>query len=80
MDVLKVLQLLEPTCDLVKIAGYHLTVKLRDADLTTAERGHRLMSLEKLLRKECDPRIQVFLEPKGDLNVLRQRLRGVRLD
>lgn len=71
---------LESTCDLIKRQGYHVIVKLRDGNLSTPERGRRLLEAEKLLRKEVDPRIQVFLEPKGDLNILRQRLRGVKLE
>jgi len=62
---------------LVKLQGYHLTVKIA-GQYTTPERGHLLLNLEKYLRLEVDPRVEVFLEPRGDLNTLRVKLRGVK--
>lgn len=69
---------LEPDFNLIKIHSYHVTVALRNNEMPTALRGQRLMGLEKELRKYVDRRIEVFLEPKGDANVLRTRLRGVK--
>ena len=40
-------------------------------------RGHVLLELEKRLHQEVDGRLQVLLEPMGDLNKLRTRTRGV---
>ena len=64
------------TCTLVRVQGRHVTVALPEA-LVTAERGHRLLSLEKILRAGWHPQAEVFLEAKGDLNKLRIKLRGV---
>ena len=47
--------------------------------LSTPERGHRLLMLEKDLKDNVDSRLEVFLQPMGDLNVLRTRLRGVKV-
>jgi hypothetical protein len=48
--------------------------------MTTAERGHVLLEFEKRLRQNGYLDAEVFLEPKGDINALRLRLRGVKTD
>lgn len=48
--------------------------------MTTGERGHVLLEFEKRLRENGYPDAEVFLEPKGDINALRLRLRGVKTD
>lgn len=80
VEKIAIQSLLEPTADLISIKAFHLVVKLRDSGLSTAEKGHQLLSAERHLRQEIDPRIEVFLEPMGDSSALRRRLRGVQLD
>jgi hypothetical protein len=46
-------------------------------DLPAAQRGKLLLDTEKKLRKMVDAKLEIFLEPRGDLNKLRQQLRGV---
>ena len=64
------------TSTLVRVQGHHVTVAL-PTGLPTPERGRRLLALERELRTGWDPKAEVFLEAKGDLNQLRVRLRGV---
>lgn len=66
------------TSSLVRVQGSHVTVALPEG-LATAERGRRLLSLEKKLRQVWRPEAEVFLEAKGDLNKLRVLLRGVQV-
>lgn len=66
------------TCVLIGVERSHVTVAL-PGGLATAERGRRLLALEKELRQGWDPRAEVFLEGKGDLNKLRVMLRGVQM-
>ena len=47
--------------------------------LSTAARGDLLLDLEIELKEKVDARTQVFLEPKGDMNKLRIKLRGVKI-
>lgn len=65
------------TSDLLEIRGCHVVVRLPDG-LPTAERGRRLMDLEKTLRREVDVRAEVFLRPMQDRNAVR-RFRGVEV-
>lgn len=68
-----------PQCELVRTeGGFKLILRMKER-MATAERGHMLLELEKRLRREVDFRIEVFLEPSGDVNKLRQRLRGVKV-
>jgi len=60
----------------VKTVGDQVFVKTDP--MPTAERGHLLLDLEKMLRKAGWLKAEVFLEPKGDINALRNRLRGVK--
>jgi hypothetical protein len=73
-----IVELIDARVYLVELRGHHVTVALKEL-LSTPERGSLLLETEKLLRREVDPRIEVFLEPKGDLNKLRLKLRGVKV-
>ena len=70
--------LLDGTSTFVRVQGHHVIVALPPG-LPTPERGRRLLALEKELRLYCDPKAEVFMEAKGDLNQLRVRLRGVQV-
>ena len=70
---------LNSTAQLIRIQGHHVIVELLDKTLATPDRGHQLMEAEKKLRAEVYPRIEVFLEPKADMNALRVKLRGVKV-
>ena len=48
--------------------------------MKTPERGKLLLDTEIQLRDELGRPIEVYLEPKGDINKLRQQLRGISLD
>lgn len=72
------MQRLPPEVELVHIKGHRVTVRMV-AEMPTSERGHLLLELEKCLRREWRPDAEVFLEPRGDMNKLRQRLRGVKV-
>jgi len=67
-------------CDLVSRTNYHVTVGVRGGPHSVADRGALLLALERRLRALVDPRIEVFLQPKGDANALRQKLRGVSVE
>jgi len=56
--------------------GKHVIVSMKEK-LSAAERGKLLLDTEKQLRNKLDAKLEVFLEPRGDLNKLRQQLRGV---
>jgi hypothetical protein len=47
--------------------------------IRTAVRGAILMDIERKLRTNVDRSIQVFLAPRGDLNKLRVKTRGVKV-
>ena len=70
--------LLDPRLRLLSLQTWQVTVEIVEP-LATAERGHLLLETERLLRSQIDPQIEVFLQPKGDMNKLRERLRGVGL-
>ncbi len=55
-----------------------ITLRCVKPDLSIAERGSALLEVERLLRTMW-PWIEVFLEPTGDMNALRVRLRGVKV-
>lgn len=63
---------------LLTIRKYHVIVEYTES-LSTPVRGHILLETEKILRQNVDQRIEIFLEPKADLNALRLRLRGVKV-
>ena len=68
--------ILDSRLELEKIQGKHVIVTVKEK-LSTADRGALLLDTEKQLRKQLDAKLEVFLEPKGDLNKLRLQLRGV---
>lgn len=74
----EIVSLIFPSLELVSIRGTHVTVSLPRA-MPTPERGTLMLEAEKMLRQQVDPRIEVFLEPKGDMNKLRLKLRGVKV-
>jgi hypothetical protein len=47
--------------------------------LESGLRGEILMEFERQLRLNVDQSIQVFLQPRGDLNKLRLKTRGVKV-
>jgi|TARA_Y100000310_G_scaffold128146_1_gene127309 hypothetical protein len=47
--------------------------------MSIAKRGNCLMDIERILRNHLDQSIEVFLEPQGDMNKLRVKLRGVKV-
>jgi len=68
--------ILDSRLKLEKIQGKHVIVTVKEK-LSAADRGALLLDTEKQLRKQLDAKLEVFLEPKGDLNKLRLQLRGV---
>ena len=62
----------------IRMSGNQMFV--RTDPMPTPERGHALLELEKMLRKAGFAEAEVFLEPRGDINALRLRLRGVKTD
>lgn len=64
--------------EIVRRSGPHLILRTTKV-MGIAERGHALMELEKTLRASFNDQLEVFLEPMGDTNALRVRLRGVRV-
>lgn len=68
--------ILDSRLALEKIQGKHVIVTVKEK-LSAADRGALLLDAEKQLRKRLDTKLEVFLEPKGDLNKLRLQLRGV---
>ena len=75
MDEKAVIPLLAGTSSLIALRHHHVIVELPKG-LPTAERGRRLLNLERALREGVDPKAEVFLEPMQDKNAIR-RFRGV---
>ena len=75
----RVIPLLDRRLELLRIQRYQVILSVREP-MSTPERGKLLLDTERRLRKEINQRLEVFLEPKGDMSKLRQRLRGVTLD
>lgn len=71
-----VLSRLPVATELVDIRGETITLRMR-FPLETAKRGKLLLDFEKRLHKEVARRAVVLLEPMGDMEKLRKRLRGV---
>lgn len=71
--------LLDPRLALLKIQGQQVILAVTE-QMPTGKRGKLLLDTEKLLRKDLGQPLEVLLEPTGDLNKLRQQLRGVELD
>lgn len=72
----EVLSRLPKEVELVRMSSWHVILKMREK-MGTAERGSLLLNLEKRLHREVDPKLEVLLEPMGDMNKLRNRTRGV---
>ena len=72
----RISSLLDPRLVLERVSGRHVILSMKEK-LSTADRGKLLLDTEKHLRNMIDQRLEVFLDPQGDLNKLRQRLRGV---
>ena len=70
--------LLPPQVELVRISGMRVTLRMK-ADMATPERGAMLLNFEKFLREATTEPYEIFLEPRGDMNKLRIKLRGVEL-
>jgi len=68
--------ILDPRLELLRVQNAHVYVKVKERMLT-GERGHLLLETEKTLSRATGLPLEVFLEPMGDMNKLRQRLRGV---
>jgi hypothetical protein len=73
----EVLSRLPEDFEFVSLRGDRLTLRTK-APMLTVERGHTLLELEKRLHREVGP-IDVFLEPKGDINQVRVKMRGVKV-
>ena len=63
----------------VEFNGLHVTADLKLKFDLTSQRGTYTMSCERLIKDKVNPRIQLFLRPKGDMNKLRLSLRGVKV-
>ena len=72
----RIKSLLDSRLGLERVRGKRVIVSVK-AQLPTAQRGKLLLDTEKQLRQEIDAQLEVFLEPRGDINKLRQQLRGV---
>jgi len=72
----RVKPLLDSRLKLERVQSKHVIVSVT-VDLPAAQRGKLLLDTEKQLRKMLDAKLEIFLEPRGDLNKLRQQLRGV---
>lgn len=68
--------ILDPRLELLRVQNTHIYVMVKERMLT-GERGHLVLEAEKTLRRATGQPLEVFLEPKGDMNKLRQQLRGV---
>ena len=69
--------LLPPSFEFVRVERPSRVVLRQRGVLGIAARGEALLNLELSLRAAGDDSIEVMLEPTGDLNKLRTRLRGV---
>ena len=71
--------LLDSRLSLTRIQGQQVILTVGEK-MTSGSRGKLLLDTEKQLRKALGQPLEVLLEPRGDLNKLRQKLRGVQLD
>ena len=67
-----------PGLEIVSVDGSKIIIRLIQ-QMSVETKGHLLLEQEKRLRKYWNPQAEVFLEPKGDINELRKRLRGVKM-
>ncbi len=64
----------------VRQQGLRITLRQRENyPLTSSVRGKKLLDFEKKMRGFGSP-YEVFLEPQGDINKLRLKLRGVKVE
>ena len=70
--------ILDPRLELLWVQKTHVYLKVKER-MSTGERGHLLLEAQKTLRRATGQPLEVFLQPTGDLNKIRQRLRGVSL-
>ena len=75
----RVASLLDSRLELLRIQGSQVILAVKER-MSTPARGILLLDTERQLRREFKQQLEVFLEPKGDLSKLRERLRGVNLD
>jgi hypothetical protein len=75
----KVTSLLDPRLELLRMDSQRAILSVKE-NLSTPVRGKLLLDTEKMLRQKTGQPIEVYLEPRGDINKLRQQLRGVSLD
>ena len=71
--------ILDSRLTLTRIQGQQVILVVEEK-MTSGSRGKLLLDTEKQLRKTFGQPLEVLLEPRGDLNKLRQQLRGVELD
>lgn len=74
-----VVQILDSRLSLIRIVNNQVILNVNE-EMTSGLRGKLLLDTEKMLRKELGRPLEVLLEPRGDLNKLRQQLRGVSLE
>ena len=72
-------QLLDSRLTFLRMEGQQVLLSVNE-QMPSGKRGKLLLDTEKQLRKDLRQPLEVFLEPRGDLNKLRQQLRGVALD
>ena len=72
--------LLQRGFKLVSVDGLRLTARLEKDFGSAMERGQWVMDTERELRREARDPVELYLEPMGDTNKLRERLRGVKLE
>ena len=63
----------------IGMRGSHVILRKGLWSPTIAERGSYLMKLEARLCDHFGTSLEVFLEPVGDMNKLRIKLRGVKV-
>ena len=71
--------LLDPRLTFLRLQGQQVLLSVNER-MPTGQRGKLLLDTEKQLRTDLGQPLEVLLEPKGDMNKLRQQLRGVELD
>ena len=80
VDISKRIQsLLDHRLELVRVEGQRIVLVVKES-MKTPDRGKLLLDTEKYLRRELSRPVEVYLEPRGDINKLRQQLRGISLD
>ena len=75
----KIRSLLDPRLELVRVEGQRVVLLVKEV-MKTPDRGKLLLDTEKYLRRELSRPVEIYLDPRGDINKLRQQLRGISLD